>query len=390
MASCFALSRQSLLLLSKRGLVGACTAKPYRRAIHASSIVSKKKTPKTIEIEDLFSEDAEPDLLSSSDTTATHATAPTPASKTPKAPPVPSKHLDPATRHTRFEELYQSVLPHLNPSVVERRKLPPMKYAVWTHLVDLAQNEEELKRVVELVPLWKDVNRRQKNKGGLEEQWGESVVRRTETLSCPKLALAMFSNHAKYQIPMSLPAARHLLHALHKQYPLEDVMTAAALYRVYDLTPVAEDLVSLGLVCRALVGRIDLSQTPRPTPKPQSSSQAAVDIPTRKRGTLSASKQVFEALVQSLRELISSTEPSLYSVSPHARTRALTPSFADRQKRAGMGLPALEKEKTWLKWCLKKIEGNLRKSEGSEGVRWLAQWRQAAGHVKLKANPSVA
>lgn len=141
-----------------------------------SLLVSKKKTPKTVEIEDLFSEDAEPDLLSSSDTTATDTTAPKPASKTPKAPPVPSKHLDPATRQTRFEELYQSVLPHLNPSVIERRKLPPMKYVVWTHLVDLAQNEEELKRVVELVPSWKDANRRQKNKGGLEERWGESVV----------------------------------------------------------------------------------------------------------------------------------------------------------------------------------------------------------------------
>ncbi|KAJ3980689.1 hypothetical protein F5890DRAFT_1419122, partial [Lentinula detonsa] len=193
--------------------------------------------------------------------------------------------------------------------------------SVWIRLVDLAQNEEELGRVIALVPKWKDMTRHQLGKGGLEEQWG-----RAESLSCATLALGMFSNHAKYQVPLSLPAARHLLHALHTQSSLEDVMTAVALYRVYNLTPIAHDLISLGLVCRALVGRIY-----QPTLVEQTSPSAAP-----RKGNIQASKE---------------------------------------------GFAAMEKEKTWLKWCLKKIEVNLGKSEGFEKIAWLRQWREAAGHV---------
>lgn len=45
-----------------------------------------------------------------------------------------------------------------------------------THLVDLAQNEAELRRVIELAPKWKDANRHKQDNDGLGEQWGELVV----------------------------------------------------------------------------------------------------------------------------------------------------------------------------------------------------------------------
>ncbi|KAJ3897493.1 hypothetical protein F5879DRAFT_813880 [Lentinula edodes] len=225
-----------------------------------------------------------------------------------------------------------------------------MRNAVWINLVDLSQSEEELGKVIAQVPKWKDMTRHQPGEGGLEERWG-----RAESLSCPKLALEMFSNHAKYQVPLSLPAARHLLHALHIEHPLQDVMTAVALYRVYNLTPIADDLVSLGLVCRALAGSIY-----QPSHAPKSSPAS---LP---KGNLHASKQVFAALIQSLQGLVSSTDPSLFS----------------RHEKAIKGLAALEKEKTWLKWCLKRIESNLGQVEGFEKVAWLRQWRQAAGHIR--------
>lgn len=200
---------------------------------------------------------------------------------------------------------------------------------------------------------------------------------RAESLTCPKLALEMFSNHAKYEVPLSLPAARHLLHALHTEHSLEQVMTAVALYQVYNLTPIAKDLVSLGLVCRALAGRIYPTQPP---PSPKSDSTESAKVKTLKPKTLEASTQVFQALIASLRKLVSSTDPTLYSVSHHARTRALTPKFAEREQRAKKGVAALEKEKTWLKWCLTGIESRLRKTEDS--VSWLTEWRMAAGHIK--------
>ncbi|KAJ3781113.1 hypothetical protein GGU10DRAFT_367775 [Lentinula aff. detonsa] len=349
-----------------------------RRSIHSSPITWKKKASK-LEIEDLFSNEPVEDLLSSDGNPPAPARVEGSSNLKPKQS-VPSKHLDLATRHTHFEELYKRVLMQTSSNPKERRKLPPLRNSVWIRLVDLAQNEEELGKVIALVPKWKDMTRHQLGKGGLEEQWGELVVSRAESLSCATLALGMFSNHAKYQVPLSLPAARHLLHALHTQSSLEDVMTAVALYRVYNLTPIAHDLISLGLVCRALVGRIY-----QPTLAVQTSPSAAPQ-----KGNIQASKEVLDALIQSLRDLVSNTDPSSFYISPHARTRALTPKFSERQKYAEKGFAAMEKEKTWLKWCLKKIEVNLGKSEGFEKIAWLRQWREAAGHVNANhSSPSL-
>ncbi|KAJ4486744.1 hypothetical protein C8J55DRAFT_508524 [Lentinula edodes] len=344
-----------------------------RRTLHVSPVASKKKGTK-LEIQDLFSDEPGEDLPSSPSSASTPTRVESP-SYLKHRKSAPSKHLDSASRHARFEELYQRLLTQTGLNPKERRKLPPMRNAVWINLLDLSQSEEELGKVIAQVPKWKDLTRHKPGEGGLEERWGELVVSRAESLSCPKLALEMFSNHAKYQVPLSLPAARHLLHALHIEHPLQDVMTAVALYRVYNLTPIADDLVSLGLVCRALAGSIY-----QPTHAPKS-------FPTSlQKGNLHASKQVFEALIQSLRGLVSSTDPSLFSVNTHARTRAITPIFTQKQERAKKGLAALEKEKTWLKWCLKRIESNLRQVEGIEKVAWLRQWREAAGHIRANSN----
>ncbi|KAJ3821586.1 hypothetical protein F5880DRAFT_1580966 [Lentinula raphanica] len=336
-----------------------------RRSIHSSPIAWKKR-PSKVEIEDLFSDETAEDLLSSdSPAPSANAAVGSTASVISKQT-IPSKHLDSVTRHKRFDDLYERVLAQTNMDAKDRQKVPPLRNSIYVHLVDLAQNEEELGKVLALVPKWKDMTRHQLGKGGLEEKWGELVVSRAESLSCAKLALDMFSNHAKYQVPLSLPAARHLLHALHLKHSLEDVMTAVALYRVYNLTPIAKDLVSLGLVCRALVGSI------------QPNSPSTIHT----KNNVQASKEVLNALIQSLRALMSSTNPTSFSVSPHARTRALTPQFPERQKKARQGLAAVEKEKTWLKWCLRKLEVNLGRSEGFEKIAWLRQWREAAGHVK--------
>ncbi|KAF5387509.1 hypothetical protein D9757_006534 [Collybiopsis confluens] len=361
------------------------------------SVTWKKKTAKA-EIEELFSESQE-DFLSPSSTGNLPAAVAVAEGSTSENVPPRRKRLEPADRHKRFEELYQKLLPHLNSDVKERRKLRPIRYTVWTHLVDLAQNEEELQRVVDLAPKWKDVHRSVKDKGGLEKQWGELIVRQAESLGCPQVALEMFSNHAKYQIPLSLPAARHLLHSLHQTNPLQDVMTAVALYGVYNLKPVSNDLVSLGLVCRALSNQIyPLQKPPAPKSEPVNSSSAveesageASSESTQKRNrNLKPTKQVFEALIQSLQSLLSSTNPESYTLSSHARTRNLTPEFAVRQKNAGKGLAAREKEKTWLKWCLERIEKNLKMTEGEGKVEWLRQWRHAAGHVKSQSATTVA
>ena len=75
---------------------------------------------------------------------------------------------------------------------------------------------------------------------------------RCEELRCPQLALQVFSDHPKYGFDLSSPtAARHLLHSLHIQHPLSSSITLVALYKLYDLPPISQDLVTCSLLTSA-------------------------------------------------------------------------------------------------------------------------------------------
>ena len=76
------------------------------------------------------------------------------------------------------------------------------------------------------------------------------ITGRCEELRCGTLALEVYGDFAQYNLPLTLPAARRLLHSVHRG-PIQNVMTASALFGVYKLPAAAQDYVSCAFVVEA-------------------------------------------------------------------------------------------------------------------------------------------
>lgn len=62
--------------------------------------------------------------------------------------------------------------------------------------------------------------------------------------------MEVYGDFAKYNLPLTLPAARRLLHSVHRT-PIQNVMAASALFGVYKLPAAAQDYVSCAFVVEA-------------------------------------------------------------------------------------------------------------------------------------------
>jgi len=152
---------------------------------------------------------------------------------------------------------------------------------------------------------------------------------RCEQLKCPKLALKVFGDYSSYSVQLNLPAARQLLHSLHAEHSLSDVMTAASLFPVYNLPSVSEDLVCCALVVDACM----------------------------RDGSVEA-LQVGDALLGSLQNLVGKgSGNATFAVSPHPREKAK------------------DKPRVWVIRALEKIDR--KQSKRPEGrLPWLEEWRR--------------
>lgn len=135
--------------------------------------VQKKKSK--VEIEDLFAEDAhveelvKPSVPSATPiaSTSTLNTTSLP-SETPTHQPK-KKRLSPEKRLERFNKLSEFVAPRLGrrPHVAA----PLVRNSAWVNLVGLAANEEQLSKVVDMLPGWKESGRQ------FDETFSELFVR---------------------------------------------------------------------------------------------------------------------------------------------------------------------------------------------------------------------
>jgi hypothetical protein len=155
---------------------------------------------------------------------------------------------------------------------------------------------------------------------------------RCEELCCPLLALKVFGNHSKYGMSLSLLAARQLLHSLQAKHPLQNVITAAALYPVHNLPAISTDIIS----CSMLISVCFTHNT-------------------------EDSIRVAEALVPHLQTLLSGTEPQPVSLVPAKL--------------------ALDKPKIWLMQSLANIEQVLK--DRNDETEWLRVWRRRSGHADV-------
>jgi hypothetical protein len=121
------------------------------------------------------------------------------------------------------------------------------------------------------------------------------------------------------------------MHSLHVEHPIDTLITASALYSVYGLTPVAQDLVSCSMLVSACF-----------------------------KHNSTDSLKVANELLPHLEEMLKKTKPLKVSHNPTAK--------------------ALDKPRVWVKWALKKVDKALYVKNG-ERADWLSVWRTRSGHI---------
>lgn len=314
-------------------LGNAARSVPAWRGIHQSPVALKKK--KAAASDDLFA--TEDDSLFGDSGSLFDAGEP--AQKTKKAASAPAERkgpklrgkLDAEQRLERFNTLLAFVDERigLHPPAKAAHKPEQVRDTAWQHLFGLAMTKEQLEQVAEVFPKWRESRREWKPKMVM------AFIRRCEELHCPDLALKVFSDHPKYGVDLVDPkAARQLLHSLHVEHPLEKSITLSALYGIYKLPAISNDLVA----CAMLTSACFKAATPE-------------------------SLTVANALVPVLQDLLSKTKPEawVYPTDPLQRNQ--------------------RKDKAWLTWTLNKIEKALNKQ--NQPFDWLRQWREQSGHVQV-------
>jgi len=167
-----------------------------------------------------------------------------------------------ARRQAKFDELLVFMKPRLGKT--PSKKLPLIRTGAWSDLFSLATTKEQMEAVVELMPQWQASGRVFKDSNS------ELFIRRCEQLDCPQLALAVFGDYARYNMPLTLTGANQLLHSLHLNHPIETLVTAAALYPVYGLPPAGTVVTSASLLAAAYVRvheQKDAAQKEQPEPR---------------------------------------------------------------------------------------------------------------------------
>ncbi|KAG6902128.1 hypothetical protein C0995_004074 [Termitomyces sp. Mi166 len=323
-----------------------------RRAIHSTPTVLKKKAA-AVEIEDLFSDEVVEDLIPSEPVTrnkpapsadvAKAAGKPAPeassskASSVVKAKATKSRKLSEEDRVARFNQTLEFVTPRLgrNPTI----KMPMVRNSIWAQLVQLAMTKQQLETITGMFSRWVESGHK------FDNSFSELFVRRCEELKCPLLALKVYGDFAKYSLPLSLPAARQLLHSLHREHPIETVMTATSLYDVYNLPSVSEDLVSASLVASACF-----------------------------KHNTKDSLTVANVLVPQIKTLLEDHQPQPKPAQGDAK-KVSTPSPGAFS----------EKPSTWLKWTLKKIDQTIYSQTGKRDTA-IRSWRERSGHIIAPAS----
>ncbi|KAG6828319.1 hypothetical protein H0H92_008382 [Tricholoma furcatifolium] len=306
-----------------------------RRAIHLTPIVQKKKAA-AVEIEDLFSDAVEEDLIPSQTVKTTPTASTSKTTKTSKQikSTTSSRKLSPEMRLARFDKILAFIKHRLGQEPQVNVNVP---CGSWSQLVQLATTEQQLEALVEALPSWKLAGLKDA-KVKLPDGFSELFARRCEELNCPLLSLKVYGDFARYNVPLPLPAARQLIHSLHTKYPLENVMTAAALYDVYNLPAASEDVVSASMIAAACF-----------------------------KHNTHHSLAVANAIVPQIQANIKQKKP-----------RALQP-----RKEGAPPVTFDQKPDIWLKWALKKVDKAIFVKTGTR-ANWLKSWRERSGHLEAR------
>ncbi|KAJ6502432.1 hypothetical protein C8R45DRAFT_862318 [Mycena sanguinolenta] len=247
-----------------------------RRHIHSTPIAfAKKKRAKTV-VEDLFDDEeqwgATEDLIPSAPQPS--SSKPDPVLASPSPTPRATKKvvgLSPGERLDRYTTLVRFVKPRIgrNPT----KKTPLVRRTVFPQLIQLSTTAEHLQNITDLMVTWKEgrlgtqgkarfgPDGKPKGADPFSESTSELFTRRCGELGVPEHALMVYGEFNKYALPLTVPAARRLLHGLlAKDRPFAEIVTATALYASHGLPSVQQDLPSCALLLSACLRNLKTAE----------------------------------------------------------------------------------------------------------------------------------
>ncbi|KAJ6496987.1 hypothetical protein C8R47DRAFT_1113381 [Mycena vitilis] len=277
MAMAMNLTRASFRLLPRPAVLA-------RRPIHSTPVTFKKKRSKAV-VEDLFNDEEQWGVVEDLIPSTPQGTRSSPSTSDSVKPVAPSRtaRLTPGQRLDRFQTLVRFVQPRIgrHPTI----KKPLARRSVFPQLIQLSMTPEHLLVITDLMAIWKEgrlgtqgkarfgPDGKPKGAHPFAEPTSELFTRRCEELKIPEHALMVYGAFAKYEFPLTIPAARRLLHGLiAAQRPLSDIITATALYAPHGLPPVNEDMPSSALLLSACLQHLKTAEG-----KARKDTQAIVD-----------------------------------------------------------------------------------------------------------------
>ncbi|KAJ7188527.1 hypothetical protein C8R46DRAFT_1054963 [Mycena filopes] len=306
-------------------------APPTRRHLHTTPVaLAKKRKSKPIH-DDLFDEKGEEqwgvveDLIPSGPILKASRPKPTPtadaivaSTSTIVEDPTKRPRLTPGERLDRFNNLVKFVKPRIgrNPT----KKAPLVRRSVFPQLINLTMTPKQLRAVTELMVPWKEgrLGTQGKARFGPDgqpkgafpfvEATSELFARRCNELGIPEHALEVYGAFAKYAMPLTLPAARRLLHSLIAAgRPLADVITVTALYAAHGLPPVHDDLPSCALLLSACLRELKGPAAPAAQGEASAPEGEVRAPPTEEQRKETG--ELVDALVLALRQRLAEAAP---------------------------------------------------------------------------------
>jgi hypothetical protein len=156
-------------------------------------------------------------------------------------------------------------------------------------------------------------------------------------LNKPELALELFGNFGKYNVPLTQSGARELLAATYDTRPLSFVVTLTSLFDVYQLPNISKDFPSCSMLVAACFNK-----------------EASENVDARNLGF---------SLLRHLRGCMD-------------KTAELPPPKGDEVVQK---LPDV-----WTIHAMKKVEERLPAGRGGEQAKhWVHNWRKNNGHITV-------
>ncbi|KAI0779678.1 hypothetical protein C8Q74DRAFT_1316206 [Fomes fomentarius] len=137
-----------------------------------------------------------------------------------------------------YQKLFEEIHGILRGFLVDKTEKRAPRDTVRKNLLNVAASRDQLERLVELIPRWRDAKRQCPNRTAVHS------AKRCSRLHCSDLALTVFSDRPKYGLDLSKDAATITLHGLQASHPIQDCLTFTSPYNIYRLPPITSDTTS--------------------------------------------------------------------------------------------------------------------------------------------------